>query len=312
MEMRPFGQTGLDVSVLSFGASSLGSVFRDVAEDEGIRAVHTALDLGMNFIDVSPYYGLTKAETLLGKALATVKRDRYFISTKVGRYGSEMKDFDFSAKRVTDSVEESLNRCQIEHFDILYCHDIEFGDLNQIMDETLPALEKIRKSGKCRFIGVTGLPLKVFTEVLGRYKIDSILSYCRFALNDTALEKIIPLCASKGVALANASPFSMGLLTDRPVAAWHPAPELLKQKCSEAAAWCKSQGVDIAQLALQYCVAKKEIPTTLVGSASAKNLEKNVKWIETKCDPAILAGVEKILAPVKNLTWASGRPENND
>jgi aryl-alcohol dehydrogenase-like predicted oxidoreductase len=83
MHYRTLGQTGLNVSVLSYGASPLGSVFRHTDDAEGIRTVHTALDLGINFIDVSPYYGATKAETVLGQALRDVRRDRYILATKV-------------------------------------------------------------------------------------------------------------------------------------------------------------------------------------------------------------------------------------
>ena len=89
MEYRVLGQTGLQVSALGYGASPLGSVFRPIDEAEGIRTVHTAIDLGINFIDVSPYYGLTKAETVLGEALATLPRDGYILATKVGRYGAD-------------------------------------------------------------------------------------------------------------------------------------------------------------------------------------------------------------------------------
>src|SRR6266571_5457070 len=148
MEYRKLGKTGWEVSVLGYGASPLGGVFGKISDQEGIRAVHTAVDLGINFIDVSPYYGLTKAETVLGKALATLPRDRYILATKVGRYGAD--DFDFSAARVTSSVDESLRRLQVEHIDLIQCHDIEFGSLDQIVHETLPALRKVREQGKVR------------------------------------------------------------------------------------------------------------------------------------------------------------------
>src|SRR5947209_1611183 len=117
MEYRPLGQTGLNVSALSFGASSLGAAFHAINEDDGIRAVRHSIERGVNFIDVSPFYGLTKAETVLGKALRTVPREKYLMATKVGRYGSEPKDFDFSAARVTRSVDESLSRLGIDHID---------------------------------------------------------------------------------------------------------------------------------------------------------------------------------------------------
>ncbi len=83
MEYRTLGKTGLKVSALSFGASSVGGVFKPVDESVAIRTVHTALESGINFIDVSPFYGYTKAEEVLGKALKGVPRDRYFLATKV-------------------------------------------------------------------------------------------------------------------------------------------------------------------------------------------------------------------------------------
>ena len=107
MDYRSLGRTGLEVSALSLGASPLGSVFRDVDEAEAIRTVHVAIDLGINLIDVSPYYGLTKSETVLGKALKGIPRDKYYLMTKVGRYGAA--EFDFSAGRVVASVDESLS-----------------------------------------------------------------------------------------------------------------------------------------------------------------------------------------------------------
>src|SRR5690625_1727884 len=102
MEYRELGQTGLSVSALSYGASSLGSVFRDIDENEGIKTVKTAVDQGINYIDVSPYYGLTKAETVLGKALKSIPRDQYILSTKAGRMSEH--EFDFSNEQIIQSL----------------------------------------------------------------------------------------------------------------------------------------------------------------------------------------------------------------
>jgi L-galactose dehydrogenase len=308
-EYRLLGKTGLQVSALGYGASPLGSVFRPIDEAEGIRTVNTALDLGVNFIDVSPYYGLTKAETVLGKALATIARERFYLATKVGRYGQD--EFDFSASRVTASVDESLRRLQVDYIDLIQCHDIEFGSLDLIIHETLPALRKVREQGKVRFIGITGYPLKIFRSVLDRAEVDTILSYCRYSLNDTAMEELIPYLQTKEVGIISASPLSMGLLTERGAPSWHPAPEPLKVAAAKAAAHCRARGIDIAQLALQFAVSNPAIATTLVGTASPENLRKNVAWIADRPDPQLLAEVQAILAPVHNMTWPSGRPENN-
>jgi len=309
MRYRDLGQTGLRVSVLSYGASPLGSVFRAIDEAEGMRAVHAALDLGVNLIDVSPYYGLTRAETVLGKALRGVPRGRYYLATKVGRYGEA--SFDFSAVRVTASLDESLARLGVDYVDLLQCHDIEFADLDQIVNETLPALRRLQAQGKARFVGITGLPLSIFRSVLDRADVDAVLSYCHYCLNDDSLTALLPYLQLRGVGVINASPLCMGLLSDRGAPAWHPASARLKAAAAEAAAFCRRQGADISKLAIQFSVANPSIATTLVGTASPTNLERNVRWIDEPIDASLLAAVQRILAPVHNETWPSGRPENN-
>ena len=309
MEYCDLGKTGLKVSVLGYGASSLGSIFRSIDESEGIRTVHTAIDLGINFIDVAPFYGLTKAETILGKALKEIPRNAYYLATKVGRYGDA--EFDFSASRVVTSVDESLARLNIDQIDLVQCHDIEFGSLDQVVNETIPAMRKLQEQGKVRFIGITGLPLRIFRYVLDRTEVDTVLSYCHHTLCDTSLEDLIPYVEEKLVGIINASPLGMGLLTERGTPAWHPAPDEIKETCARAAAYCRSKGVDIAQLAIQFALANPDLATTLVGTANPENLKKNVRWLETPIDHELLAEVQAILSPIRNKTWPSGRPENN-
>lgn len=311
MNFRPLGQTGLKVSIVALGASPLGGVFGAV-EEKGCRdCVHAALDAGVNFIDVSPYYGLTKAETMLGKCLKGVPRESYYLATKVGRYGPEIKDFDFSADRVARSVEESLTRLGVEYVDLIQCHDIEFGSYDQVVQETIPALFRLRDQGKVRFVGVTGLPLKAFKTVVESTTIDTILSYCHYSLNDTALQSIIPLLKSKAVGIISASPMSMGLLTRQGPPSWHPASSALKQACAAAVATCTARGEDISRLAMQFSSSNPDIATTIVGTSKAENIRKNITWAHETPDPVLLADVQKILAPVKDLTWLQGHPHNN-
>jgi aryl-alcohol dehydrogenase-like predicted oxidoreductase len=308
MQYRKLGNTGLEVSILSYGASPLGSVFRDIDEAEGIRTVHEALDLGINLIDVSPYYGLTKAETVLGKALKSVPRDRYILSTKAGRYGADV--FDFSAERIIRSAEESMRRLQIDYIDILHLHDIEFGDLNQVVEESIPALQKLKEQGKIRFYGITGLPLAIYPKVIDRVHVDAVISYCHYSLNDTSLERLLPYFEEKGTGVINASPLSMGLLSLRGAPDWHPADQEIRECCRRAARYCAERGEDIAKLALQFSVRNERIPTTLTGTANPENIRKNVKWIEEPIDEQLLREVQDILQPIMNKTWPSGREEN--
>lgn len=309
MKYRALGNTGLDVSVLSFGASSLGSVFRDINEDEGIRTVHTAVDIGINYIDVSPYYGLTKAETVLGKAIPGLQRDQFILSTKAGRYGADT--FDFSAKRIRSSLEESLRRLNTDYVDILFLHDIEFDSLDIVLEEGIPTLEKLKEEGKIRFTGISALPLDTFKIALEQAKVDVILSYCHYALNDTSLLDLIPVLEEKDISLINASPLSMGLLSHREIADWHPASAHIKEVCKQASAFCQEQGKDISKLAIQYAVSNDQIPTTLVSTASPENIINNVAWTEEPLDEELLQQVLRILEPIHNKTWVSGRPEYN-
>lgn len=313
MNQRPLGRTGLHVSVLSFGASSLGGVFRPTDDAEAIRTVHTALDLGINFIDVSPYYGATRAETVLGRALKGAPRDRYVLATKAGQYGEG--EFDFSAKRVTRSLDESCHRLGVDYIDLLQCHDIEFADLAQIIDETLPALVRLREQGRIGHVGITGLPLKVLREALARTPpgmVETILSFCRYSLNDRSLSSLLPLCRERGVGVINASPTGMGLLTERGVPDWHPAPPRLVEGCRKAVEFCRAQGVDIVKLAVQFCVAHPQITTTLVGTANPNNIRKNIAWAEEAPDFELIARVLEILRPVQDHNFTRGRPENHE
>jgi L-galactose dehydrogenase len=313
MHYRELGCTGLKVSVLSYGASPLGSVFRATDDNEGIRAVRTALDLGINFIDVSPYYGATKAETVLGRALRGIARERYILATKVGQYGEGQ--FDFSAARVTRSLDESCERLGVDYIDLLQCHDIEFADLNQIVNETLPALVKLREAGRIGHIGITGLPLKVFPAVINRVGaeiVETVLSFCRYELNDTALESLLPYFKQRGVGVINASPTGMGLLTERGVPAWHPAPPAMLAGARQAVDYCRSVGADIVKLAVQFAIGHPDIATTLVGTASEENIRKNVAYAEAAPDLELIAAVRRVLQPVMNHNFTRGRPENRD
>lgn len=312
MDYRTLPHTGHKVSTLSFGASSLGGVFYETDDNRSKQAVFTAIDEGFNYIDVSPYYGITRAETVLGTALKDLKRDDYLLSTKCGRY--EADQFDFSAERVTKSIDESLARLQVDHVDFLFCHDIEFVDIKQIWEETLPALQKLKDAGKTRHIGISGLPLTIFKRVIAEAPemVDIILSYCRYSINDTGLADLLPFLDENKVDVVNASPTGMGLLTDRGAPDWHPAPQEIIEASSKAVAHCQAKGADISKLAMQFSCANERIPTTLFSSANPERIKSNARLLDEPMDTELLTEVQEILAPVKNQTWPSGLPENND
>jgi L-galactose dehydrogenase len=310
MKFRPLGRTGLKLSWLSFGASSLGQEFRPVDLNEALRSVHVALDLGMNFIDTSPFYGRGMSECLLGVALRGVPRDHYLLGTKLGRY--DRAHFDFSARRVVESIDVSLQRMAVDHLDIILCHDIEFVEMAQIVEETLPALRKLQQHGKVRFVGISGYPMNIFRYVLDRAELDVVLSYNHYTLQNTMLADLLPYLQGKGVGIMNAAPFSARLLTNAPLPPWHKATPEVRALCRRAAEHCAARGVDIAQLALQYSLAHADMATCVVGSANPENVQKWVTWADQPIDRQLLAEVLAILEPIHNWFYIEGRPENND
>ena len=308
MVYNEIGKTGLRVSNLAFGASSLGGVFHGIREEEAIEAVHTAVDAGLNFIDVSPYYGHLKAETVLGKALKEIRRDRYVLSTKVGRYGKDGVNYwDYSARRAKESVYESMERLHVDYIDLINVHDVEFADLNQVVSETLPALVELKKEGVVGHVGITDLQpenLKWVIEHSEEGTVESVLNFCHYCLNDNLLTTYFEFFESRGIGIINASPFSMGLLSMRGAPDWHPATPALREACARAARYCDEQGYPIDKLAIQYSTScNGHIATTLFSSANPKNVLKNVEYVNEPIDMQLVEKVQEIIGDQMGVRW---------
>jgi L-galactose dehydrogenase len=311
MLYRKLGKTGWKVSVLSLGGSSVGGAFGPVAEKEGIRAIRTAVDLGINFIETAPYYGSSKSEDVLGKALKELPRQSFYLASHVGRSGPGQKDFDFSPEGVARGVDESLQRLRLAHIDLILVQDLEFAPVKQIVEETLPALKKLRQQGKIHKIGVTAYPLKALRNLLDQAGVDAVLSYGHYTLNDITLVQMFPYLLDKGVGVINAAPLGMGLLTPKGPPKWHPAPAQIRDQCAKAVAMCAKKKANLPRLAIQFAASHKSIATTLIGAGSAKTIKENIRSIEKPLDLELLAEVTEMLRPIQNKSWTSGRKENN-
>lgn len=314
MVYNEIGKTGMRVSNLGFGASSLGGVFHGIKEEEGINAVFAAIDGGINFIDVSPYYGHLKAETVLGKALRQIPRDKYYLSTKVGRYGKDGVNYwDYSAQRAKESVYESMERLGIDYIDLINVHDIEFqaslpGGLQKVVDETLPALVELKKKGVVGHVGITDLQLENLKWVIDHSEegvVESVLNFCHFSLNDDKLVDFLDYFESKHVGVVNASPLSMGLLSERGVPSWHPAPRPLVEACAKAVRLCKEHNYPIEKLAVQYSVSNPRIASTLFSSANPANVRRNIEWANEEPDWLLIEKVREIIGDQKRVSWAN-------
>lgn len=308
LEYRRLGKFSLDVSVIGFGSSPLGDVFGQTDPAETIAAVHFAIERGINFFDVSPYYGLTLAETRLGQALAG-HRQQILLATKCGRYGAD--EFDFSAPRITAEFDNSLRRLGTDYVDLLQAHDVEFTNADQIVEETIPAMRRLQQRGKARYIGITGYSLRNLVEIAKRVEVDTILSYCRYNLMVSDLDDVlVPFAQQRGIGLLNASVLHMGLLTQKGAPPWHPAPAQVQQAARQVVALCSARGVDPSQLALRFSLDHPAVATTLVGMSTRKQVQDNLNALHLPLDPALMAEIAAILQPVHNFIWHSGREEN--
>jgi aryl-alcohol dehydrogenase-like predicted oxidoreductase len=310
MNTRPLGRTGLQVSMLSFGASSLGGVFHAVDETDAIRAVHTALDLGINYFDVAPAYGGTRSETVLGKALRCIPRDRYFLSTKIGKYTNPEKygddTLDYSRERTRRSIDESASRLGTDYFDIIHIHDIEYEDRRHTewaLSEGFEAVSELKREGRIGAVSFGIYPMDLWYRIFTTLPVDAALVHNHYSLHDTRLLELMPIAREKGIGLINASPFGSGLLTDRGPADWHPANAEQRAIFKQAAEFCAAQGTNISKLALQFSSQHPDIPTTMFSSANADSVKRNVAWAAEPYDPGLVAQVRQILKPITHIDW---------
>jgi len=304
VKYRKLGKTDCEVSILSYGASALGSVFRNIDEQEGMAAVHAAFDVGINYFDTSPFYGITESERILGNALKEHARDSYILSTKSGRFGWDA--FDFSTKRILRSVEESLQRLHVEYLDIVNLHDIEYkgGEFTeQALFEGLSALQQLKKEGKIRYYGIATYPLDLIRRVVESIPLDTVMNHKLYTLSDTRLLGLLPLLKEKEIGLIHSAPLGSGFLSSRGVASWHPATEGDKAVVQKAAACCKAQGSSIEKLAIQFATSHPDIPTCLVSSASKERIRSNAACLGEPMDEALIKEVRTILQPVSDRDW---------
>lgn len=275
MKMHRLGKTGLQVSALSFGASALGGVFRDVDEGSAIAAVHAALDAGINYFDVAPAYGGTRSETVLGKALRGVARDRYVLSTKVGKttnplvYGEDT--LDYSRSRIRTSLDESAARLGTDYFDIIHIHDIEYQGRRHTewaLSEGLDAVHELKREGRIGAVSFGIYPVDLWQRIFSDYDVDAALVHNHLCLSDTRLLDLLPLAQARDVGVINASPFASGLLTDRGPPDWHPADAQDRAVFRRAAALCQAAGTSISQLAFQFSSQQLGVDTTMFSTAA--------------------------------------------
>jgi len=285
MRYTKLGETDMHISAVSLGTTAFGAL---AEKDDDLVAdiLMTALQKGVNLIDTAPWYGEGKSELVLGQALKALKiqRKSFYIATKVGRYQTEVdKMFNFTSERTLQSVEESLNRMGLKYFDLVQLHDVEFCASNQqLLQHTIPALLKLKKMGKIKYIGVTGFPLDLLKDLVKQTEtgvISTVQTYSRATLFDKELIDELPFFHEHGVGVIHASPLGLGLLTERGAPTWHPAPSKLQEACHSASLFCKKAGVNLAKIATVWSMQQDGIASTLVTPSSLSHLNFNLNAV---------------------------------
>jgi L-galactose dehydrogenase len=205
MKYNRLGKTNFNVSELSFGASALGGVFSAIDEEEGIRTVKEVLKAGINYLDVAPAYGSTKAESVLGKALQGFDRKSYLLSTKSGKYTLDgvygQDDFDYSEKRIRHELDLSLERLGTDYIDILHLHDFDYqygGHVDSAFNSGFKTLLKLKDEGVIRAISAGIYNLNIWKRVIAEAPVDVIMLHNHYNLIDTtALDVISPFSILK-------------------------------------------------------------------------------------------------------------------
>ncbi|EGW30648.1 D-threo-aldose 1-dehydrogenase [Spathaspora passalidarum NRRL Y-27907] len=253
--------------------------------------IQTAFDLGINALDTSPYYG--PSEELIGNALTkiTYPRESYYICTKVGRV--KLNDFDYSRSSVRKSIERSLTRLNTTYLDLVYMHDIEFVEENEII-EALKELKLLKVEGKVKNIGISGYPIKFLYKIALLAKsnpeigpLDGILSYCNGCIQNIKLfeyyDRLINECGIQKV--MNGSILSMSLLRSDITHSFHPASQELKDKVYDISQQLlKEDNVELAELATRFALREWLFETT-------KQTSSELTWNEST---AIVLGVSNI------------------
>lgn len=309
-EKRKFGRTDLEVTAMGFGGGPIGNQAAKVAERDAEALVEAAWDAGIRYYDTSPFYGHGLSEVRLAHALRWKPRDEFVLSTKVGRLlrpaprrEIDFKmwvdalpnklEFDYSYGGVMRSFEDSLQRLGLERIDILWIHDLDkFSHapdqqkhyFRQAMDGAWPAMEQLRSEGLVRSIGLGVNQWEVCHQALIERDFDSFLLAGRYTLlEQEALDKFLPLCEERNVAVVVGGGFNSGILVKGAVPGvnynYAPAPEDILDRVRRIEAVCATHTVPMPAAALQFVLAHPCVPSVPAGVRNIAQLQQNLAWI---------------------------------
>ncbi len=311
----------LNASSLGFGCWAIGGTWNNVSNNQSIDAIHCAIDSGVNFFDVAPVYGLGHAETILGKALKSVTRDKVVIATKCGLVWDDNKNVtnNLTPESLVKEVEQSLTRLGTDHIDLYQVH---WPDPNTPIAETAAALAELKQSGKIRHVGVSNYSLAMTKEMMetvevatfqGLYNLieQNPTHYHNIPLQYRAKEEVLPFCQQNDIKYLPYSPLMQGLLTGhlKRSGNWdvsddrHNNPKLNGETFNryfdcveELKELAKQAGVPLAHLAIHWLVAQQDVGPVIAGAHTKEQVLDNISFKTTKVTSELLAKSEEIVA----------------
>ena len=323
LDTTEIGNTGLRVTRLGIGGAPIGSLFRTVSDDDAVASVRRGLELGLNYIDTAPLYGHGISETRLGLALQDIPRDSFILSTKVGRVLNPVEIapssphfqslpkmepvFDYSRDGILRSLDESLQRLNLDRVDIAYIHDAD-DHWEQAIGAAYPTLADLRSQGVVQAIGVGMNQWEMEARFAREGDFDCFLLAGRYTLLDqSSLPELMPVCLERNVSLVLGGPYNSGILASdlgpQSTYDYEVAPPEIIDRARKIKAVCDRHAVPLKAAALQFGLLHPTVAATIPGPRSVAEVEENFRmaahpipgdlWAELKYE-----GLINPLAPV--------------
>ncbi len=317
MEYRPFGQTGMQVSAIGVGCWEIGGGYGSIEEAEFIKAVHRALDLGINCFDTAEGYGFGASERSLAKALGP-RRKEAIITTKFGIGYKEAPNYrDSSRQRVMVSIDKSLQNLNTDYVDVYMVH---WPDVNTPFEETLRALDDLVQQGKVRAVGISNFRLSQIETSMRTRRVE-VAQYCWNMFDRRMQKEIYPYCQKHNIGVMAYGSLAYGLLTgtftedmDFGSDDWRArrgrmgginlfqhlfGPEYFPQNLrvvGELKAMATRYGKSLPQFALRWTLTNPVISTALVGCRNAAEVEDNSGALGWAISAADMKEIDAIFA----------------
>ena len=312
MKKNKIKDTGLEVTELSFGTSSLGSMpdtyGYEVPEDRAQKTLNRFFQGPVNMLDTSRNYAMGESEKRIGNAIKENggwPKD-FLLSTKLDR---NMDTLILDKNRARESLEESLKTLNVDSVDILFLHDPEYAkDLSDITkkDGAMDELFKIKEEGLAKAVGIAMGKIDIMFPLLKDWNFDVMISHNRFTLINREANEMYDYASSKNIAIFNAAPYAGGVLAKGPdnfkKVTYQDATEEKLAPAREFEKVCKKHNVELGAAALQFSLKDKRITSTICGVTSVESIEKNLTWANSKIP-------DEFWNEISKLSYSNNDPE---